>query len=176
MSRFTKIILWLIAALAALFAVAAIAFSLFFDPNDFRDDISRAVKESTGRELTIDGEVSLQLFPWLAVEIGHTTLGNAPGFGDEPFAEFDRAQLSVRLFPLLLRQEVTVGTAELDALRLNFEVDKNGQDNWSDLMAAEEGPETADGTSDGSSVDISGVDIRDASVRYVDKQTGDSYS
>jgi AsmA protein len=176
MSRFTKIILWLIAALAALFAVAAIAFSLFFDPNDFREDISRAVKESTGRELTIDGEVSLQLFPWLAVEIGHTTLGNAPGFGDEPFAEFDRAQLSVRLFPLLLRQELAVGTAELDALRLNFEVNKSGLQNWSDLVTAEESPESAEGTSGDASIDISGVDIRDASIRYVDRQTGDSYS
>ena len=32
-----------------------------------------------------------------------TALGQAPGFGAEPFAEFDRAQLSVRLLPLLLR-------------------------------------------------------------------------
>ena len=176
MSRFTKIILWLIASFAALFAVAAIAFFLFFDPNDFREDIARAVEKSTGRELTIDGEVSLQLFPWLAVEIGHTTLGNAPGFGDEPFAEFERAQLSVRLFPLLLRQEVTVGTAELDALRLNFEVNKNGLDNWSDLITGEEGAETAEETSGSGSIDISGVDIRDARIRYVDRQTGDSYS
>ena len=176
MSRFTKIILWLIASFAALFAVAAIAFFLFFDPNDFREDIARAVEKSTGRELTIDGEVSLQLFPWLAVEIGHTTLGNAPGFGDEPFAEFERAQLSVRLFPLLLRQEVTVGTAELDALRLNFEVNKNGLDNWSDLITVEEGSESAEGTSGSGSIDISGVDIRAASISYVDKQTGDSYS
>src|SRR5210317_2667779 len=142
MSRFTKIILWLIASLAALFAVAAIAFFLFFDPNDFREDIAKAVKESTGRELTIDGEVSLQLFPWLAVEIGHTTVGNAPGFGDEPFAEFDRAQLSVRLFPLLLRREVTVGTAELDALHLSFEVNSDGLQNWSDVIAAEESTES----------------------------------
>ena len=160
MGRLTKIILGLVAALVALFAVAAIAFFLFFDPNDFREDIAKAVKESTGRELTIDGEVSLQLFPWLAVEIGHTTVGNAPGFGDEPFAEFDRAQLSVRLFPLLLRQEMTVGTAELDALRLNFEVNKNGLDNWSDLITGEESPETAEGTSGSGSIDISATRSR----------------
>ena len=57
MGRFTKIFLSLVAAFAALFAVAAIAFFLFFDPNDFREDIAKAVKESTGRDLTIDGEV-----------------------------------------------------------------------------------------------------------------------
>ena len=176
MSRFTKIILLLIAAFAASFAVAAIAFFLFFDPNDFREDIARAVEESTGRELTIDGDVSLHLFPWLAVEIGHATLGNTPDFGDEPFAEFDRAHLSVRLFPLLLRQEITVGTAELDALRLNFEVNKSGLANWSDLLSADEGAGSAEGTPGGGSIDIAGVDIRDASIRYIDRQTGDSYS
>jgi AsmA protein len=123
-----------IAAVVALFAVAAIAVFLFFDPSDFRDDIAEAVKKSTGRDLVIDGDVSLQVFPWLAVEVGHAALGNAPGFGDEAFAEFDRAQLSVRLMPLLLRREVTVGTAVLDALRLNLAVDSNGRSNWDDLV------------------------------------------
>ena len=175
MGRITKIILGLVAALVALFAIAAIAVFLFFDPNDFREDISKAVKESTGRDLTIDGEVSLQLFPWIAVEIGHTALGQAPGFGDEPFAEFDRAQLSVRLLPLLLRREVTVGTAELDALHLSFEVNSDGLQNWSDLIAAEESTESEQGAPGASSIDISGIDIRDASIRYIDNQTGDSY-
>jgi AsmA protein len=175
MGRITKIILGLVAALAALFAIAAIAVIVFFDPNDFRENIAEAVKESTGRELTIDGEVSLQLFPWIAVEIGHTALGQATGFGDEPFAEFDRAELSVRLMPLLLRRGVTVGIAELDALRLRFEVNSDGLQNWSDLIAAEESTESAEGGPGASSIDISGIDIRDASIRYVDKQTGDSY-
>jgi uncharacterized protein involved in outer membrane biogenesis len=47
--------------------------------------------------------------------------------------------------------------------------------NWSDLIAAEESTESEEGAPGASSIDISGVDIRGASVRYVDKQTGDSY-
>ena len=78
MSRLSKIIVWLIAGIVLVFAIAAIAFFLFFDANDFREDISKAVKESTGRDLVIEGEIDLKLFPWLAVELGHTTLGNAP--------------------------------------------------------------------------------------------------
>ena len=100
MSRASKFVLGFIVAVIALFVVAAVAFRLFFDPNDFRDKIEKVVYEATGRELTIEGDVGLQLFPWLAVEIGPTRLGNAAGFGDEPFAEFDSAQLSVRLLPL----------------------------------------------------------------------------
>jgi AsmA protein len=176
MSRLSKVVAWVIAAVVALFAVAAIAVFLFFDPSDFRDDIAEAVKKSTGRDLVIDGDVSLQVFPWLAVEVGHAALGNAPGFGDEAFAEFDRAQLSVRLMPLLLRREVTVGTAVLDALRLNLAVDSNGRSNWDDLVPEEDGEVAPAEQADGKGLDISGVDINDAAITYVDRANGDTYT
>lgn len=179
MSRLSKIIVWLIAGIVVLFAVAAIAFFLFFDANDFREDIAKAVKDATGRDLVINGEVDLQLFPWLAVELGHTTLGNAPGFGDEPFAELDRAQLSVRLLPLLLRQEVAVGTAEVDGLIVNIEVDRNGLRNWSDLIAPDSGSVTESSSEtdpeQGGSLEISGLEIKDATISYEHAQKGDKY-
>ena len=90
------------AALVGIAVIASVALYLFFDPNDFRDEISTAVKESTGRELVIEGDLSLSIFPWIAVEIGKTRLGNAEGFGDQPFLSFDQARLSVRLIPLLV--------------------------------------------------------------------------
>ena len=182
MSRYASIFAAIIGGLIALFAVAAIAFFLFFDPNDFREEIADAVKEATGRDLVIDGEVNLQLFPWLAVEVGHATLGNAPGFGDEPFAEFDRAELSVRVLPLLLRQEVAVGAAVLDSLRLNLEVNSKGQTNWDDLASEEtdvvgiEGVETSAQASDGQAFEVSGVDINDAAIVYANRATGDAYT
>ena len=175
MSRLSKILVWLVAGVVVVFAIAAVAFFLFFDPNDFREDIAKAVKESTGRDLVIDGEVDLQLFPWLAVKLGHTTLGNAPGFGDEPFAELNRAELSVKVLPLLLRQEVAVGKAEVDGLVVNLEVDRNGLRNWSDLIApdSETDPETP--PPDGGAFEISGLDISNANISYQHLQKGDQY-
>ena len=176
MGRLTKSIALAMVVIAAVFALAAIALFLFFDPNDFREDIEQAVNESTGRDLVIEGDMKLQVFPWLAVEVGHATLGNAPGFGDEPFAEFDRARLSVRLLPLLFRREVTIGAAELDALKLNLVVNKAGLRNWSDLLEADEGAASADAGEGGGSLEISGVEIRDASIAYSHAQNGDAYS
>ena len=75
MNRPLKIFLWVIAGLAAVFAVAAVAFLFLFDANDFKEDVERAVTESTGRELVISGDVSVQIFPWLAVEIGEPLFG-----------------------------------------------------------------------------------------------------
>jgi len=178
MGSTAKKILWVVAAIVTLFVVAAIAFYLLFDANDFRDRIATSVKDETGRELVIDGDIGLRVFPWLAVDVGHTTLGNAEGFGDEPFAEFDRAQLSVRLMPLLFGNEISIGTAALDGLRLNLAVNARGVGNWEDLApddneaaVAEPGPSAA-----GAKLDISGVRLTDAALTYADAQSGDRYA
>ena len=179
MTRAPKIISWAIACIAgiiAVFVVAAIALTLFFDPNDFREDIASAVKESTGRELVIEGDIELKIFPWLAIDIGRTTLGNAPGFGDEPFAEIERASLSVRLLPLLLRQEATIGSAAVDGLRLNLQVNRNDVRNWSDFLEASEAPaETETTAGEGTAIEVSGVEISNATIIYAHEPKGDRY-
>ena len=136
MGGLLKKVLLFFLGLVALLVIAAISFVLLFDPNDFREDIAAEVQRTTGRELVIEGELELTLFPWLAINIGKTTLGNAPGFGDEPFASFEQARLSVHVLPMLLDREVSVGTALLDSLQLNLAVTKDGRSNWQDLVEA----------------------------------------
>ena len=175
MSRVTKIIGGIFIALVAFFIIGAMFFLLFFDANDFRDDVAATVEEQTGRELVIEGDVSLSLFPWFAIEVGRTTLGNAPGFGDEPFAEFDRAKLSIRLLPMLFRQEIAIDTAELEALTLNLDVDARGRANWDDLVTDKD---TADTDTEGertAAIEISGVDVSNTTIRYRDQQVGETY-
>jgi AsmA protein len=173
-----KKLLYLVIGIAAILVVAAVSFYVLFDPNDFRDRISAEVQSATGREFVIEGDLELSLFPWLAIELGKTRLGNAPGFGDEPFARFDSARLSVRLLPLLLRREVAVGVAELDGMNLNLAVDRNGRGNWEDLLegsaAAPEDEQPADAA--GGDFEISGVGISNATLVYADAQVGETYS
>lgn len=176
MGRLIKILAWLVAGFITLFTVAAIAVFLFFDPNDFREDIARAVKDSVGRELIIDGDISLDLFPSIAIDVGSTSLGNAPGFGDEPMARFDRARLRVKLMPLLLRREIEVGTAEVEALVLNLQVNTRGTGNWEGLVPADEQDSTDEATQAQAAIDISGFEIRRATIRYRNAASGDSYT
>ncbi|MEX0975855.1 MAG: AsmA family protein [Woeseia sp.] len=181
MSRVLKFLLIAVAAIVGIGIVAAIAFLMFFDPNDFRDDISAQVSEATGREFVIEGDLSVSLFPWLAVEVGRSELGNAEGFGAEPFASFDQARLSVRLLPLLFRQEVAVGTATLDALNLNLQVAANGANNWEDLATAGDDLPDAETMPEEDSaapaaLDIANVRITNASISYRDAQAGSAYT
>jgi len=180
MGRLVKFFLYFIAAIVAIFLIAAISFFLLFDANDFRDDFAAQVKKATGRELTIAGDIELSLFPWLAIDIGETHLGNAAGFSDEPFVSFNQARLSVRIMPLLLHREVSIGTALLDGLDLNLEIARNGRSNWQDLIDASEAKESAPqggevGETGASALDISSINISNASATYTDNQAGESY-
>jgi AsmA protein len=179
--RLTRILAIIVAVIAGLFAIAAIAFLLFFDPSDFREDVEQAVKESTGRDLAIEGEIGLQVFPWLAVSVADVTLSNAPGFGDEPFASFERAELSVQVWPLLARREIAVATAAVDGLTLNLAVDANQRDNWSDLAEPGDGATVDEGGSQvggsrGGTLEIAGIAIRNATISYANAAVGGAYS
>lgn len=177
MGRLLKILLIVLAGLVGLLVVAAIGLLLFFDPNDYRDEIAAEVEKATGRELAIEGDLSLSVFPWVAVEVGRTRLANAQGFGPEPFATFERAELSVRLLPLILRRELAVGTAALDSLVLNLEVAENGATNWDDLAAAGEEPAAPEDEEAGATrLDIAGVEVENATIHYSDAQAGSTYA
>lgn len=176
MGRLIKVLAWLVAGFVALLVLAAVAIFVFFEPNDFREDIAAAVRETTGRELVIDGDISLDLFPWIAIEIGSTSFGNAPGFGDEPMARFDLARLRVRLMPLLLRREITVATVEIESLILNLQVNALGAGNWENLVP-EKTSESADSATPAPAMtDIAGFELRNASIRYQDAGSGDNYA
>jgi hypothetical protein len=138
MSKVLKIILGLFGLVVVLVLAAVIIIPLVVDPNDYRDDIARAVEEETGRNFEIEGEISLSVFPWLGLEVGRMRLGNPPGFGDGPFAEIGSAGVGAKLMPLLSRR-LEVSTLRLDGLRVHLVQLADGSSNWSDL---------ADGKSD----------------------------
>jgi AsmA protein len=178
MSRALKILGILVVTAVAVAIFAAIVFMLVFDPNDYKDEIAEGVRDATGREIVIEGDLQLSLFPWLAIEMGRTELGNAPGFDDTPFASFESARLSVRVMPLLLQRQVVVGTAALDGLRVNLQVRKDGTGNWEDFGEAGEAepepPEPPAGEPS-ATVDVASIEVSDAALTYSDASTGDRF-
>ncbi len=186
MGKLLKFVAWIVGTVIVLFVVVAVAVTLFFDPNDYKADIEQGVRDATGREFTIDGDLSLSVFPWIAVDMGRTTLGNAEGFGEEPFLRFDSARLSVKLLPLVFSREIAVGTASLEGLRVNLAVDADGRSNWDDLAERQEQADqlSADEPDGGPTVEatatlgveVESVSVRDAAFSYVDEQAGSRYT
>jgi AsmA protein len=175
-----KTIKWIVIAivvLVILVIVTPLALVVFIDPNDYKDDVIQTVKTHTGRNLKIPGDLHWSL-NWrlnLAVELGELELGNAPGFGTEPFARIKNAAVAVEVLPLL-SGEAKLGAVTLDGLFLNLQRDKQGRTNWSDLMAAEaEAPAKPDKPTEekpptAAAFAVGGLAIRDAEIRWQDQQ------
>ena len=68
--RVVKIAGAAVAALVLLLVIGAAIIAALFDPNDYKGAVADAFREHTGRTLTIDRDLKLDFFPWLAVETG----------------------------------------------------------------------------------------------------------
>ncbi len=127
--RNLKLIGVLAGGIVALLGAVLLGVWLFVNPNAYKGKIIAAVKESTGRELQLPGDIKLSVIPWVALELGPASLGNPPGFGDEPFLSFTHVSVRVRLLPLL-RKHLEVARLEVEGLDLRLLKNAAGRGNW----------------------------------------------
>lgn len=179
MRRLLKWVVGIIGALVGLVLVAMLALVLLVDPNDYKEQITAQVKQQTGRELLIEGDIGLSFFPWLGLELGRLELGNAEGFGPEPFASIEAAEARVKILPLL-RAAVEMDTIVLHGMALSLSRRADGVSNWDDLTGtadAEPQPKpTRPAQSALKSLAIGGIDIRNASIEWRDEMAGQQAS
>ena len=173
MGKFIKIVLLIL----LLIIVAVIALPFFIDPNDYKPEIQSVVKEKTGRELTIEGDLELSIFPWLGVSTGNLTISNAAGFADRPFAKIDASNIKVKILPLLSKN-LEVSRIELKGLDLYLAKNKQGVSNWDDLAKSDQtneeasSPDQSKKVSPIASLALGGIAIEQAHIIWDDQQQG----
>jgi len=175
MSKAVKLSMIGFGILLAVVTLAIIVFASTFDLNDYKERISRAVKDETGRTLIFDGDLKLEYLPRLGVALGGVSLSNAAGFSPEAMVRADAAHVSVKLIPLLMGK-VRFGLLELDGLTLNLSRRKNGSTNWDDLVGRT--PEEPTTKSDGDSsfsLNIEGVIMKNSTLAWDDLLVGTQY-
>lgn len=163
-----------------LFVLAAVLLAVMVDPNKYKGDITRLVKERTGRELLFEGDVKLSFFPRLGVQTGGVSLSNPPGFGDKPFTRIKAASFSIRILPLLARR-VEVGRVSLEGLELQMVRDEQGRASWADFTGPEDAQKDdaqkpADsGPATLTDLTLDGLIIKDAEIFWEDRQVKKRY-
>jgi len=177
MKGLLKILLGLVGAIVLLLVLTVVLLPLIYDKDDLKQAIASEVYQQTGRELRIDGELDFSVFPWLAVEVSNLNLGNAEGFGEQPFARIGHARVGVALMPMFQKQfradEIT-----LDGLELALAVNARGQNNWDDLAGDSEAQAAATASGEPgmfSGQRVAGLNIRDARIEFQDQQAGTHY-
>ena len=181
-----KVLLKISLGLLVLILIAVAGFALTFNPNDYKKNIIALVKENTGRQLNISGDISLSFFPWIGLELGKVEISNAKGFSKIPFAKMTHIQVRAKLWPLFL-QRLEADTLVIEGLTLNIAKNKLGKGNWEDLLQNTKGKKTTSASTK-TQIDkktqtnllaafaINGIEISQSHFHFNDQQLNETTS
>jgi uncharacterized protein involved in outer membrane biogenesis len=156
--------------------VAAAVFVSTMDFNQYRGTIAEQVKQATGRDLTIKGDLKLALGLSPAVAVNDVTFANA-SWGSRPnMAEIKRFEAQVDLLPLIFGK-INVKRVVLNDADILLETDKNGRGNWEFVAkTAQEASKPKEQQPASKSTmqlpAVNQVDVRNARLAYHDGKTG----
>ncbi len=158
----------IVAAAVAILAGGFIAYiAATFDPNAYKPQIIRLVKEKKQRTLTLDGDIKLAFWPSLGADLGKLSLSEFKS--DKEFAAIESARVALALVPLLSKQLV-VSEVTIKGVRANIVRFKDGRTNIDDLLARDEQKQEQ------FKFDIDHVAIENAALNFHDEAEGAQYA
>jgi len=167
---FQKILL----SVVLFFALAIVSFFLIvkvIDFNEYKPKIQKVVKEKTGYELVIRGDISLSLSP-LGVSILDVELLN-PYYKDEtPFAKLGSFDIALEIIPLF-QKEIKIRHIALEKMTLVIEKGKEGKYNFDipQTKSVTEKKKSDTNTTkedDFPLINVKNIKFGDATISYVD--------
>jgi uncharacterized protein involved in outer membrane biogenesis len=124
-----KWVLGIAALLMVTLVVTAYLILASYDYNKLKPRITQAVKDATGRELTLGGDIELAIGFSPSLVVADVTFANAVWGSQPQMMKAEKLQVQVHLLPLLF------GDAELEGIALIgmdvlLETDATGKGNW----------------------------------------------
>lgn len=169
-----KIFIRLFGILLVVVVAAALLIPLFVSTDDLVEPIASQVKSITGRDLAIDGDASLSVFPALALQLNQVRLSNM-ATGSRPDM-IKMQQLDVHIpWMSLFSGELQVDKFVIREPDILLETDASGLANWDMLGAAESTEPTEEqgaALPAGFDINLGKVAIEGGTLKYVDGQTG----
>ncbi len=179
MKTLFKLILGLGGLIALLLVIVIVIVPAVVDPNDYKGTIAEQVKAQTGRDLHLNGDIALSLFPWIGLNLKDAAISNAAGFEPADMARIGDAQVKVKLMPLITSfgKRIEMDTVLVEGLEVHLAKNADGVSNWDDLVKSSEEAQTtpSQGESGDSPLDalaVGGVEVRNALITWNDAATG----
>ena len=173
--KLVKYIVFALGGVVVLVVAAIVLVLATFDPNKYKSEIAKVVKDRTARTLAIGGPIGLSFFPSIGVAVGKVSLSEPNS--ERIFARVDQAKVSLALLPLLSKQ-VVVDRVILSGLDVDLVEGKSGKSNFADLAGAGGPPASASRQAPqrgAANVDIAGIEIRASTVGWRDESSGSRY-
>ena len=122
---------WLKALAVLAAAIAALVLLLALFPWDLlRGPVNRYVSEKTGRHFAITRHLDVELGRTTRVLMDGVEFAN-PDWAQDPFLiKAERAEVAVRIVPLLLRREIVLPSVHLGKPQLGLQIEPDGRRTW----------------------------------------------
>ncbi|HEH9398257.1 TPA: AsmA family protein [Aeromonas sobria] len=128
-----KKIIYIVLGVAVAAVVAIAALVSMIDPNQFKPQLAEQVRNSTGRELVMTGEIDWRFWPSLGLSLEQVALRNPAGFAEPDLVRFEQGEASVALLPLLSHR-LEIGKVTLSGAHLFIQTKADGSSNLSGLI------------------------------------------
>ena len=133
------------------------------------------VKEQTGRDFTIGGDVALSLWPTIALEMNDVALGNPGWARDKAMVSLGKLKVELAVAPLLKRQ-IEVKQFVLKNPVIHLEKNVDGKGNWefapSAAAPATTPSSSASAATSGLGLKLGAFRIEGGILNYYDHATG----
>lgn len=116
-------------SVVGLVVVASVAAPLLVDVNSYKPMIVSEVKTMTGRDLMIDGPISLSILPTPTVSVTGVKFSNVPGAKNPSMVEMKSVTVKPSLFGLLAGN-IEVSEVTLIEPKIVLEINAEGKPNW----------------------------------------------
>ncbi|MBV5306996.1 MAG: AsmA family protein [Desulfobulbaceae bacterium] len=130
--------------------VLILALPVFFNPNDYKDQLIELVKEKTGKQLEIAGDIQIQTSPWLnaTCTLNKARLAGNSLFTNSTCIASEQTKIELSILPLLLQKRLHMASIVLDGVTLNLLQNKEGLNNWQRIskLSGEKGAAADQGT------------------------------
>jgi uncharacterized protein involved in outer membrane biogenesis len=170
--------------LAGLIVLVGTAFGVWvarFDPNAYKPRIAQAVRAATGRDLALNGPISLSWSP-LGITLRDVALANPPGFAAPWMATVRQVTLRLDLGPLL-RRRIVVRQLDIDRPEVALERNAAGVPNWvfapeaaQTNVPSESGTRAPEPRPGGTGPAVLDARVSDGVLAYRDARGGQAYS
>lgn len=154
-----RLFLYGVLTLFVLGVIGAGLVSLFFDLNSLKPTLAEAAFEATGRQLTIDGDIELSLFPRPRATATGVHLSNVTGGSEPDVVTIDVASAQVAWLPLL---SGTVDVRQIQASGVRVLVEEGAEQTASLAFTPPESTAESDDSAEVSLPDL--IRIADISV------------
>ena len=143
----------------------------FFDLNKYKPELVAQVKKATGRDLVLDGPVTLSLLPVPAVGVSGVRFMNMPGAKNPNMVEVKSVTVKPSLLALL-GGNIEVSEVTLVEPKIVLEVNAEGKPNWEFAPSVEEARPAAGKPSSPKPISLGTLAVENGTLLFSDSKAG----